>query len=64
VSQNRHDPDYWRERAEKMRAQAEQTHDARACHVLLAFARSYDLMAKRVALFGEMPPRFGLSRSD
>jgi hypothetical protein len=35
-------------------------HDAGARHVLLAFARSYDLMAKRVALLS----RFGLSQLD
>ena len=60
MSQDRHDPDHWRERAEKMRKQAEKMHDAGARHVLLAFARSYDLMAKRVALLS----RFGLSQLD
>jgi hypothetical protein len=43
VSQDHHDPDHWRERAEKMRAQAEQMRDTGARQVLLAFAKKLRL---------------------
>jgi hypothetical protein len=56
VSQDRHDPEHWRERAEKARARAEQMHDTGSRHVLLSIAKSYDMMANRVMQNAEPVP--------
>ena len=43
----RFDPEYWRERAEEARAQAEEMHDAKAKRTLLGIAESYDKLAEQ-----------------
>jgi hypothetical protein len=41
------DPDYWRDRAEELRAIAEHLKSADAKATILACARDYDLLAQR-----------------
>jgi hypothetical protein len=41
------DPDYWRDRAEELRAIAENLKDAEAKRMILGCARDYDVLAQR-----------------
>jgi hypothetical protein len=54
VTEDRRDPEYWRERAEKARLVADQLRNADSRRVLLSIAVSYDMMAEQAAeLAGE-----------
>jgi hypothetical protein len=58
VTEDRHNPEYWRERAERARAQAEEMQNAGARCVLLSIAETYDQMAEQMAwdFWGSPPP--------
>jgi hypothetical protein len=49
MSQDRYDPEHWREGAEKARAQAEQMNNEGSRDVLLCIANSHDMMAQHAA---------------
>jgi hypothetical protein len=42
------DPQYWRDRAKKVRADADRATDPRAKRMLLGVAESYDRLAERI----------------
>jgi hypothetical protein len=49
VSQDRNDPEHWRQHAAKAREQADKMHNQGSRGTLLCIARSYDMLAERAA---------------
>jgi hypothetical protein len=53
----RHDPSYWRERAEQTRALAEGMKDREAKQITLHIAEDYDKLASRADRSAQTPDR-------